>query len=155
MEFIDITKQKFYFFEFSNIFDVFPTSRKCFGIFGPFRTINRYFEYLIRILCIFLYMGEHTLKIFFDIFRPQKMNLFDPPKSKIYPEVWIILVSRIWGPKRRKIREMVVQHQVSGAVPAQVRWWRHQLPGSPGDPWTQYINRYIYMYGERDREKGE
>ena len=40
---------------------------------------------------------------------------------------------------------MVVQDQVSGAVPAQIRWWRHQLPGSPGDPWTQYINRYIYL----------
>ena len=31
--------------------------RKRFGIVGLFCTINRCFEYRIRILCIFLYMG--------------------------------------------------------------------------------------------------
>ena len=25
--------------------------------------------------------------------------------------------------------------------------WRHQLPGSPGEPWSQYINRYTRILG--------
>ena len=38
----------------------------CFGIVGVFCIINRYFEYRIRILCIFLYMGTY-FKFVFDI----------------------------------------------------------------------------------------
>ena len=33
-------------------------------------------------LCVFVCIWEHTLKICFDILRPQKSKLFDPPNQK-------------------------------------------------------------------------
>ena len=42
--------------------------------------INRYFEYRIRILCIFLYMGTYFEDFFRQLSTP-KIELFDPPKS--------------------------------------------------------------------------
>ena len=41
------------------VFQTFPKTRKYFGMFGLFCKINCYFEYRIRILCIFLYMGTY------------------------------------------------------------------------------------------------
>ena len=57
MEVIDIA---LYFFVSNSrvfLFIKIPNVRKYFGVFGVFYIINRYFEYRIRILCIFLYMG--------------------------------------------------------------------------------------------------
>ena len=72
------------FFHFSSfLFLHFAKSRKYFGIVGLICTINRYFEYRIRILCICLYMGTW----FKYILRPPKIDFFDPPKSKLFPEV--------------------------------------------------------------------
>ena len=55
-------------------FEQFPNksiNEKYFGIFGiPCKT-NCYFEYRIRILCIFLYMGTY-FKLIFDIFRRRR-----------------------------------------------------------------------------------
>ena len=49
--------------------------RKCFGIVGVLYTINRYFEYRIRILCIGLYMGTWVKCIFEHFFEQiQKMS---------------------------------------------------------------------------------
>ena len=55
-----------------------PNFRKYFGMFGLFCTINRYFGYRIRILCIFLYMGIWCKDIFRHYPTP-KINFFDPP----------------------------------------------------------------------------
>ena len=43
---------KTFFYIFSIFFELFPNVRVYFGILGVFCTINRYFEYRIRILCI-------------------------------------------------------------------------------------------------------
>ena len=48
---------------------------------------------------VFFCIWDHTLKIFFDIFRPPKSKWFDLAKSIFFPEVWTIFVSRILGPK--------------------------------------------------------
>ena len=64
------------FLMFSNI-SLNPNFRMYVGMIGLFCTINCYFEYSIRILCICLYMGTY----FKDIFRPpKKSNLFDAPQ---------------------------------------------------------------------------
>ena len=57
---------------------VFPMFRKYFGILGLFCAINRYFEYRIRFLCIFLYMGTWCKDIFLH---------FSTPKIEFFPEV--------------------------------------------------------------------
>ena len=65
MESIQIIKQKVGHFEFCILCFVlvFEMCRKYlmfkmyFGIVGMFRIINCYFEYGIRIRCLFLYMG--------------------------------------------------------------------------------------------------
>ena len=64
-----------------------------FRLFWCFCKGNCNFEYRIRILCIKLYMGTWVI----DIFRLQKIEKIDPPKSKQIPEVWTILVRNIWG----------------------------------------------------------
>ena len=53
-----------------------------FGILGVFCTINYYFEYRIRIMCIFLYMGTYFKDIFRHFSNPQNHKIFDPPKVK-------------------------------------------------------------------------
>ena len=47
----------------------FLIPRKYFGIFGVLCIINRYFEYRIRILCIWLYMGTSVKCIFEHLFH--------------------------------------------------------------------------------------
>ena len=42
--------------------------RKCFSVFGVFCTINWYFEYDIRIMCLFLYIWSWTNVIFEKMF---------------------------------------------------------------------------------------
>ena len=74
MEFIHITK---YLFLKSFIF---PKVRMHFGMFGLFCIINCYFEYSIRILRIFLYMGTY----FKDIFDPQ-IEFVRPSKIENVP----------------------------------------------------------------------
>ena len=79
MEFIEITKFKT-FFVFFKIFQHFPEIRKCFGVFGVFCTINRYFEYRIRILRSFLYM-QTQVKYIFEHFSTPKIEIFRPPQN--------------------------------------------------------------------------
>ena len=62
-------------------FEFFRKFRMYFGIVGLFCTINRYFAYRIRILCIFLYMGTYFKDMFrhfstpkIEIVRPQKIE---------------------------------------------------------------------------------
>ena len=80
---------RFRFFERSK-------NRVSFGIVGVFCIIDRYFEYRIRILCIFLYMGTY-FKCIFEHCSTQQIEPFRPPQSTIFPEVWTIFVSRICG----------------------------------------------------------
>ena len=88
-----------HFLRFFEKIKCFQTFRKYFGIVGLFCTINRYFEYRIRILCIFLYMGTWCKDIFRHFPTP-KIELFrPPPKSNFFSEVWSIFASRIFGPK--------------------------------------------------------
>ena len=58
MEIRYITKQKFDF-----------VVRMYFGIYGVFCIINCYFEYGIRILCIFLYIGRYFKDLFEHFFK--------------------------------------------------------------------------------------
>ena len=81
---------------------------------------------------------------FWTYFDPKNRN-FRPQKIVTFPRS-VIFVSRILGPKKRKnpgnggpgssIRSRTSADQVVETPVA----------GSPGDPWTQYINRCIYIY---------
>ena len=84
---------KYWFLKFSKI----PENRMYFGIVGLFCIINCYFEYRIRILCIFPYMGTYFKDIVRHFSTP-KIKFPTPPKPSIFPEVWTIFVSRIFGP---------------------------------------------------------
>ena len=71
-----------------------------FDMLGIFCTINCYFEYRIRIMCIFLYMGTYFKYIFWH-FSPFQIEFILSPKSNIFAEVWTISVRimclRFWG----------------------------------------------------------
>ena len=70
------------FFKYSDVFEIFPKFRKCFGIFGvsvkEIVTFNIGFGF-----CVFKSIWEHRLKIFFDPpnrkIDHQKVDLF--PRS--------------------------------------------------------------------------
>ena len=71
----------------------FSTFRKYFGIFGIFCIINRYFEYRIRIRCIWLYLGtwfKICFYVFWDLFKkcPRSVNSF---RTKCFWIFWGIL----------------------------------------------------------------
>ena len=53
---IYITEQKLECFEEIGVLEKFEKVRKYFGMLGVFCTIECYFEYVYRILCIFLYI---------------------------------------------------------------------------------------------------
>ena len=54
-----------------------------FGIFGLFCTINCYFEYRIRIVCIFLYVGTYFEDFCFH--STPKIEIFRPPQIEHLP----------------------------------------------------------------------
>ena len=89
---------KFSIFRKSNIFQIFES---ILAFVGLFCIIDCYFEYRIRIRCIWLYMGTWFKNIFCDF-----LNSFFFFFSKNVPEVWTIFVLRmfliclvIFGPK--------------------------------------------------------
>ena len=70
-------KKEFVFLQVSEHFPQNRKSRMYFGIAGLFCTINCYFEYRNRILCIFLYMGTY-FKDIFEHFSTPKSIFLDP-----------------------------------------------------------------------------
>ena len=68
-------------------FRINPFPLRYFCVLGVFCTINYYFGYGIRILCIFLYIGTD----FKDTFQHSTNN-----KSKHIPDMWTIFVRTIF-----------------------------------------------------------
>ena len=84
MQFIDIINTFFEYFYFFEIAQSIQTFRKYFYIVGLFCTRTHYFEYRIRILCIFLYMGAYFKYIFRHFSSPQIE--FSTPQIKFFSE---------------------------------------------------------------------
>ena len=83
MQLIYITKYNLHTFVlfFVWIFLIFQNSESILAFFGPFCIINRYFEYRIRILCIFLYMGTWCKDIFRHFSTPKIEFVSTPPNQ--------------------------------------------------------------------------
>ena len=132
----------------------FSKFRKYFDIVGIFCIINRYFEYRIRIRCIWLYMGTWFKIVFWQLFKTNPKHV---------PEVWTIFVLTIclrlfgiWGPKWSPyVAEAslgrgynIENTKTESRNPHGGAWnpvlWATCL-GMPGGARAQYIDRYTYI----------
>ena len=78
------------------LFRKFQNLRMHFGIVDLFCTINCYFEYWIRIPCIFC-IWDHFLNVLLNIFRPPKSYISDPPNWHISQKCEHFPYRIFWG----------------------------------------------------------
>ena len=93
------------------------------SIMGAFYTINRYCEYYIRILCIWLYIGTWLKDIFWDFFEkiqrcPRSVNNF---RTNYSFDILGDLCGPKWSRRRRRRRHpLSVRPSVPSSVPSSV-----------------------------------
>ena len=137
---IEIKKNVFIF-----IFRKLPTVRNYFDTFGVFCNINCYFQYGIRILCLFLYIGRYFKGIFdiFEIFWKMTRSVNNFSTKNIFSKnVYTLVLSR------RVPSSSSLSSSVCPSVPSSVVR-RRRRPSSvrPSVPSPGYICiLYSYTY---------